>query len=61
MSTSILVYFANTFMWKRTEHLIVSPPKEIIYLGRYIGGILGIWGGDKSEITKAFENVIGRV
>ena len=59
MGTSISV-FANTFMWKRTEHLIVSPPKEMIYLGRYIDDIIGLWSGNKSEITKVLENVIGR-
>ena len=26
------VYFANTFMWKRIEHLINNPPRELRYI-----------------------------
>jgi peptide-methionine (R)-S-oxide reductase len=57
MGCSISVYFANTFMYYRTSHLLINPPPGLLYLGRYIDDLIGIWKGDKTEIIPAFESV----
>jgi peptide-methionine (R)-S-oxide reductase len=57
MGCSISVYFANTFMYYRTAHLLNNPPPGLLYLGRYIDDLIGIWKGDKNEIIPAFEGV----
>jgi len=58
MGCSISVYFANTFMYYRTAHLLNNPPINLIYLGRYIDDLIGIWKGDKTGIIPAFNEVI---
>lgn len=58
MGCSISVYFANTFMYYRTAHLLNNPPPSLIYLGRYIDDLIGIWKGDKNEIIPAFDGVV---
>ena len=58
MGCSISVYFANTFMYYRTKHLLDNPPTGLIYLGRYIDDLVGIWQGDKNEIIPAFDGVV---
>lgn len=58
MGCSISVYFANTFMYYRTEHLIRNPPTQLLYLGRYIDDLIGIWHGNKDEIIPAFDRVV---
>ena len=58
MGCSISVYFANTYMYYRTHHLVHSPPPDLLYLGRYIDDIIGVWKGDKKLITSLFNNVI---
>jgi hypothetical protein len=57
MGCSISVYFANTFMYYRTAHLLNNPPPGLLYLGRYIDDLIGIWKGEKTEIIPAFEGV----
>ena len=58
MGCSISVYFANTFMFYRTAHLLRNPPSNLLYLGRYIDDLIGIWKGDKNQITSAFDGVV---
>ena len=58
MGCSISVFFANTYMYYRTRTLIDNPPKNLLYLGRYIDDLIGIWTGPKEEITNSlFNNV----
>jgi peptide-methionine (R)-S-oxide reductase len=57
MGCSISVYFANTYMYYRTAHLLQNPPQNLIYLGRYIDDLIGIWKGDKQLIIPAFNGV----
>jgi hypothetical protein len=58
MGCSISVYFANTFMYYRTQKLIETPPPELIYLGRYIDDLIGIWKGTPSDIPLAFKDTV---
>lgn len=58
MGCSISVYFANTFMYYRTHDLIHNPPADLLYLGRYIDDIIGVWKGDKNIISQLFEKTI---
>lgn len=55
MGCSISVYLANTFMYKRTRYLIENPPRDLIYLGRYIDDLIGVWQSDASAIPGIFE------
>ena len=41
MGCSISVYFANTFMFYRTENLVRNPPEDLLYFGRYIDDLIG--------------------
>ena len=59
MGCSISVFFANTYMYYRTRKLLDNPPKNLLYLGRYIDDLIGIWIGPKEEITSSlFSDVI---
>ncbi len=58
MGCSISVYFANTFMYYRTKNLIENPPPELIYLGRYIDDLVGIWNGPLATIPNVFRDTV---
>jgi peptide-methionine (R)-S-oxide reductase len=58
MGCSISVYFANTFMYFRTKKLLDHPPKFLLYLGRYIDDLIGIFAGPKEEIQGIFSEVV---
>lgn len=55
MGCSISVYFANTFMYYRTRTLLTQPPHDLLYLGRYIDDIVGIWSGPRDAIPDLFK------
>ena len=55
MGCSMSVYFANTFMAHRMRHLLENPPPDLLYLGRYIDDIIGIWANNNTTaITATF-------
>lgn len=54
MGCSMSVFLANTFMYKRTRHLIESPPKELLYFSRYIDDIIAIFDGEGGAFEKIF-------
>lgn len=58
MGCSISVYLANTFMFTRTKELIRNSPKDLLYLGRYIDDIVGIWTGREEDIVPIFSSVV---
>lgn len=58
MGCSISVYLANTFMWKSTQKIIQNPPKDLLYLGRYIDDIIGVWTGREEDIVSIFSSVV---
>lgn len=55
MGCSISVYLANTFLYYRTRYLIEKPPRNLIYMGRYIDDIVGIWNGNLENIEEIFK------
>lgn len=57
MGCSISVFLANAFMYWKTRNLIRNPPKGLIFMGRYIDDIIGIYDGDKDDIKNLFEEV----
>merc|ERR1711911_579573 len=58
MGCSISVFLANTFMAHRMRKLKENPPQKLIYLGRYIDDIVGIWDGNsETEIRNSFASV----
>ena len=58
MGCSISVFLANTFMAHRMRKLKENPPQKLIYLGRYIDDIVGIWNGNsETEIRNSFASV----
>ena len=58
MGCSISVLLANTFMAHRMRKLKENPPQKLIYLGRYIDDIVGIWDGNsETEIRNSFASV----
>lgn len=54
MGCSMSVLLANCFMYHRTRRLVHHPPPALIYLGRYIDDIVGIWRGPKPDIPELF-------
>lgn len=58
MGCSISVYFANAFMLWKTKHLIDNPPKNLLYMGRYIDDIIGVYRGREDDISELFNNVV---
>jgi hypothetical protein len=58
IGASISVYFAKTFMYYSTSHLVHRPPMELSYFQRYIDHIVGIWTGEEDDIETAFTDVI---
>lgn len=59
MGCSISVFLANTFMYQRTRYLIDSPPERLIWMGRYIDDIVGVYAGELSEVEPIFARTIG--
>lgn len=57
MGCSISVYFANTFMFYRTEQLVRNPPGDLLYFGRYIDDLVGIWKGNKEDIIPTLNTI----
>lgn len=57
MGASMSVFFANAFMYYRSQGLIHNPPPELVFLGRYIDDFVGIWRGDPGDIPKTFGEV----
>ena len=57
MGASISVFFANSFMYYRTAHLVHTPPSDLVYFRRYIDDIIGIWTGDEKNIETTFNEV----
>lgn len=58
MGCSISVYLANTFLFYRTKHLQTNPPTQLLYLGRYIDDLIGVWNGPPGDIPNIFLGVI---
>lgn len=56
MGCSMSVFLANTFMYKRTKHLIEKPPNELVYFGRYIDDIIAIYKGSQTEFESLFKD-----
>lgn len=54
MGCSISVYLANAFMYEKTKYLITNPPRDLLYLGRYIDDLIGIWLGPPEDIPATF-------
>ena len=52
MGCSISVYFANTFLANRMSTLHSNPPRDLLYLGRYIDDVVGIWIGEPEPSLK---------
>ena len=58
MGCSISVYLANTFLYGRMRQLLENPPRNLLYLGRYIDDVVGIWNGTDTEaIISSFTGV----
>ena len=55
MGSSISVFVANAFMFRRSRHLVFSPPTSLIYLGRYIDDFVGVSTAPCHEIVSLFE------
>ena len=58
MGCSISVFLANTFMYYRTRNLLQSPPPNLLYLGRYIDDLIGIWNGPAEDIPAIFSQTV---
>ena len=58
MGASISVFFANTFMYKRTRYLIEAPPRGLIMFKRYIDDIVGVFTGNIDEIESMFTHAV---
>lgn len=58
MGCSMSVFLANTFMFKRTRHLLENPPNGLRGLWRYIDDLIGIWEGDKEQIPQLFSRTV---
>lgn len=57
MGSSISVFVANTFMLRRSRMLILKPPPQLLYLGRYIDDFIGIAVATPEEIRLFFKEV----
>jgi hypothetical protein len=57
MGSSISVFVANTFMLRRSRTLILKPPPQLLYLGRYIDDFIGIAVATPEEIRSFFKEV----
>lgn len=58
MGCSISVFFANTFMFRRMRDMILEPDPRLLYLGRYIDDIIGVFTGPKEEIPPLFSGTV---
>ncbi len=57
MGCSISVFFANAFLFYRTQELLKNPPAQLKYLGRYIDDLVGVWVGKAEDIKAIFSSV----
>ena len=53
MGCCMSVFFANTFMYARSRSIIENPPRGLLYLGRYIDDLVGIFNGTPEEAEDA--------
>ncbi|KZS04777.1 Uncharacterized protein APZ42_032158 [Daphnia magna] len=58
MGCSMSVFMANTFMYRKTRHLIESPPADLLYFGRYIDDIIAVWTGSNEDIPNIFDGEV---
>ena len=58
MGCSMSVFIANAFMYSRTRRLVdkTTRPAELIYFGRYIDDIIGVWTGPVDGIETIFSD-----
>ena len=56
MGCSMSVFIANAFMYARTRRLVdkSSRPSDLLYFGRYIDDIIGVWTGPADKIEQIF-------
>ena len=59
MGSSISVFFANTFMTHRMRQIRQAPPIKLLYLGRFLDDIVGIWSkrNEEEEIRQLFSSL----
>ena len=61
MGCSMSVFFANTFMAHRMRFLLTNPLPDLLYIGRYIDDIIGVWAnGNTDDIIEAFSPIIDK-
>ena len=58
MDCLISVFFANAFLFYRTEKLLRNPPADLKYLGRYIDDLVGVWTGAPDDIPNLFRSLL---
>lgn len=58
MGCSMSVFIANAFMYFRTRRLVDlnSRPADLLYFGRYIDDIIGVWTGPADKIESIFSD-----
>jgi len=58
MGCSMSVFIANAFMYARTRRLVDSNtrPADLLYFGRYIDDIIGVWTGPADKIEPIFSD-----
>ena len=59
MGSSISVFFANTFMTHRMRQVRQASPIKLLYLGRFLDDIVGIWSkhNEEEEIRQLFSSL----
>jgi hypothetical protein len=58
MGCSMSVYLANVFMYRRTKMLLDRPPTGLLYLGRFIDDLVGIWTGKDEDVPALFSATV---
>ena len=58
MGSSLSVYIANCFMFYRTRDLILRPPVDLLFLGRYIDDLIAITTAPIDRIPSFFSSTI---
>lgn len=57
MGCCMSVFFANTFMYARSRTLIETPPPGLLYLGRYIDDLVGVFIGSREEAEESVASI----
>ena len=57
MGSSISVFVANTFMFRRSRALVLSTNPKLLYLGRYIDDFVGVALAEPAEIISLFNSI----